>query len=181
MSNIQQKAQATYTQYVDPYVPTVAKNAAGFAYTQAQNALNFSSQQAQNAMEFGKVIVTGATTTLTAYTPGPVLNLVNSTIAAGSQLREDPVNTVKGYVPTFVIHAGEKTYEIVQHTADSTKKNVEATSGFIVTRANGVIESVSNVPVIHSVIEKLQKMTANKEAPVAPVAAAAESESITAQ
>jgi hypothetical protein len=183
MSNLQQRAQETLSYVsatVDPYVPTAAKNAASMLSGSASKAFAYSSQQAQSAMEYGKVVVSGATTTLTAYTPGPILSLVNSTLAQARELREDPVNTVKTYVPTFVIHAGEKTYEIVSHTgektyemvshtADSTKKNVEATSGFIVTKVNGVITSVANVPVIHSVVEKLQKLT-SKDAPVAPAA-----------
>lgn len=78
--------------------------------------------------------------------------MVKSITSSAEALRADPSATLKPYVPEFVIHAGEKTYEICRDTAEKSIKNVESTSGFIVTKVNGVITSVSNVPVIHNLV-----------------------------
>lgn len=102
----------------------------------------------------------GATTTITAYTPTPVLNLVQHTAEGANALRKDPVGTVKPYVPTFVIHAGEKTYEIVAGAADATSKTASATTGYIVTKVNGTVKYVTDVPAVNSLIEKINSYTA---------------------
>jgi hypothetical protein len=55
----------------------------------------YASQKANSAVQFGKFVVKGATTTITAYTPGPILNLVTSTVDGAKALGTDPVGTVK--------------------------------------------------------------------------------------
>ncbi|KAJ3324042.1 hypothetical protein HDU76_013500 [Blyttiomyces sp. JEL0837] len=102
--------------------------------------------------------INGATTTITAYTPGPVKDLLANTLAGASALRQDPVGTVKPYVPAFVIHTGEKTYEIVVNTTEKTKEGVTATSGFIYTKVNGTIQYVTSIPQVHSLIERLNSI-----------------------
>ena len=67
---------------------------------------------------------------------------------------------VKPYVPTFVIHAGEKTYEIVQNAQEATVKNVNATTGYIVTKVNGTVNTITSVPAIGALIDKLNSLTA---------------------
>ncbi|RKO86799.1 hypothetical protein BDK51DRAFT_22955 [Blyttiomyces helicus] len=134
---------------VDPYVPQVAKNAASFAAGTASATVAYAGQTAtavkdravstvngtaHDALELGKVAVNGATTTVTALTPGPVLRLVTSTVEGATSLATDPVAAIKPYVPTFVIHAGEKTYEIVHSTHEKTVAGINSTTGFIVTK-----------------------------------------------
>ncbi|KAI8826056.1 uncharacterized protein EV422DRAFT_151465 [Fimicolochytrium jonesii] len=121
---------------------------------------NFASSKVYEAIDFGKVVVTGATTTVTAYTPSPILNLVQGTVDQAKSLHADPVGTVKNYVPTFVIHAGEKTYEIVHNTKERAVGTANATTGFVVTKVNGVVSSVTSIPQIHNLIEQLNKLTA---------------------
>ncbi|KAI8905970.1 hypothetical protein EDD86DRAFT_211227 [Gorgonomyces haynaldii] len=149
----------TVTGTVDYGVKTVN---ATVDYTKAtiNSAQNYAQDKANSAYNFGKVVVKGATTTITSYTPGPVLNLVSSVAEGASALRADPVGTVKPYVPTFVIHAGEKTYEIVSHAQDATQKNIKATTGYIVTKVNGTVKYITDVPAIHSLIDKLNSLTA---------------------
>jgi hypothetical protein len=81
-------------------------------------------------------------------------------LAGAQALREDPVGTVKPYVPTFVIHTGEKTYEIVANTTQKGKDAVSATGGYIVTKVNGTVEYMHSIPQIHAVIEKLNALAA---------------------
>ncbi|KAJ3329534.1 hypothetical protein HDU76_007717 [Blyttiomyces sp. JEL0837] len=102
--------------------------------------------------------INGATTTITAYTPGPIKSAINSTLAGATALRQDPVGTVKPYVPTFIIHTGEKTYEIVVNTTEKTKEGVQVASGMVYTKVNGTIEYVTSIPQIHSLIEKLNSL-----------------------
>jgi hypothetical protein len=66
---------------------------------------------------------------------------------------------VKPYVPTFVIHAGEKTYEVVTLAGDATTKRVSATTGYIVTKVNGTVAYVTDIPAIGALIEKLNAFT----------------------
>lgn len=102
----------------------------------------------------------GTTSTITAFTPGPVKDLVTNTLAGASALRQDPVGTVKPYVPTFIIHTGEKTYEVVIDTTTKTKENITATTGFIVTKVNGTVEYITHIPQVAMLIEKLNSLTA---------------------
>lgn len=99
--------------------------------------------------------VNGTTSTITAYTPGPVLSLVNNTLAGANALSSDPVGTLKPYVPTFVIHTGERTYEIVEKTTEKTKEGINATTGFIVTKVNGTVKMVTDIPQVQALIDKL--------------------------
>ncbi|KAI8586847.1 hypothetical protein BDZ88DRAFT_427556 [Geranomyces variabilis] len=142
---------------------TMASNTVTGAATMASNTVtgtvNFATGKVYDVIDFGKVVVNGATTTITAYTPNPILNLINSTLSEAKSLREDPVSTVKHYVPTFVIHAGEKTYEIGHNTKDRTVSGVNATTGYIVTKVEGVVTAVTSVPQIHALIEQLNKIT----------------------
>eukprot|EP00842_Homolaphlyctis_polyrhiza_P003124 jgi/Hompol1/3812/HPOL_006753-RA len=76
MSSIVQSAQdaAQAAQAaVDPYIPQAAKDAAGFAYDSLQ------------------IAVQGATTTITAITPTPVVEFVSSTAESARAAVADPV------------------------------------------------------------------------------------------
>ncbi|TPX65407.1 hypothetical protein SpCBS45565_g05223 [Spizellomyces sp. 'palustris'] len=154
-----------------------------FASNTVNAATGFASDKVHGAIDFGKIVVTGATTTITSYTPNPILNLVTSTVDGAKALGTDPVGTVKGYIPTFVIHAGEKTYEIVHNTKDRTVNGVNATTGFIVTKVNGAVHAVTSVSQIHNLIEQLNKLTApvlNKLGVSRPAPEAAEANGTTA-
>ncbi|KAJ3072131.1 hypothetical protein HK102_006311 [Quaeritorhiza haematococci] len=195
MADLTKTVEITVTRVasaVDPYVPTVAKDAAGYvanttrevantAYATGTQAVEtvrgavgaaqtFASSKVNEAFEYGKVVVNGATTTITTYTPEPVMNIVNNALTGAQAVRSDPVGTVKPYVPAFVIHVGEKTYEVAtgavesaQKTAagaiDSASKTAEATTGFIVTKVNGAVETVTSIPQVKDVIEQLNKLT----------------------
>jgi hypothetical protein len=124
------------------------------------NATNYASKQAIYALEFGKVVVNGATTTITAHTPGPVLSLIQKSLESANALRQDPVGTVKPYVPTFVIHIGEKSYEIVGQVQEQSVEGIKAASGFVVTKVNGTTQYVASVPLVASVIDRLNQITA---------------------
>jgi hypothetical protein len=72
-------------------------------YTQktVNGVANYATAQATSAIEFSKVVVNGATTTIHAHTPGPVLTLIDHTIAGAQALRANPIGIVKPYIPTF--------------------------------------------------------------------------------
>ncbi|KAL2912865.1 hypothetical protein HK105_207646 [Polyrhizophydium stewartii] len=188
MSTIKDKAVETaqaVAAKVDPYVPQVAKDATSFAVGTATSAVNFATSTASSAYNFAtgtatsaynyatgtvKVVVNGATTTITAYTPSPILNAVTSTIEGAKALRQDPVGTVKPYVPTFVIHAGEKTYEIVHTAGEKTydvakgtqeriAQTTSAATGFIVTKVNGTVQYVTSVPAIGALVDRINRLT----------------------
>ncbi|KAJ3205628.1 hypothetical protein HDU67_008726 [Dinochytrium kinnereticum] len=189
-------AQSAYNR-VDPYVPQVAKTAAGYAASTATSTANFAIGTATAAVntttntigaavgfttstatavkdravatasgalkytsDTATWVFTSATTTVTAYTPSPVVNAVSSAVAGAQALRQDPVGTVKPYVPTFVIHTGEKTYEIVHGTYEKGTATVNATTGYIVTKVNGTVQYVTNIPQVHSLLEQLNKLAA---------------------
>ncbi|KAI8928893.1 hypothetical protein BC831DRAFT_509623 [Entophlyctis helioformis] len=145
------------------YATSTATSAVNYATSTASSAVNYAtstaSSAARGAASTASSAVNYATTTVTAYTPGPIVKLVQSTVDGAKALGSDPVGTVKPYVPTFVIHAGEKTYEIVQHTKDRTTQNVSAATGFIVTKVNGTVKAVTSVPAIGSLIDQLNKLT----------------------
>ncbi|EGF78504.1 expressed protein [Batrachochytrium dendrobatidis JAM81] len=160
---------------VEPYVPTIAKDAATYAVSTASSAATLATSTATSAYNFAtgtassaycyasqtvKVVVTGATTTITTYTPGPVLNAVTSAIDGAKAISQDPVGSVKSHVPVMVIHAGEKTYEIIHPTFDRAAQSVTAATGFVVTKVNGTVEYITAVPAVHSLIEQINKLTA---------------------
>ncbi len=72
-------AQKTVTGTVD-YASKTVSGAVGYANKTVSAAQNYASQKANSAVQFGKFVVKGATTTVTAYTPGPILNLVTSSV-----------------------------------------------------------------------------------------------------
>ncbi|KAJ3037968.1 hypothetical protein HDV00_001171 [Rhizophlyctis rosea] len=149
--------------YVDPYVPQAAKDTAtaavNYATQTAQTAQTYATEKTTAIYEYGKVIVQGATTTIEAYTPGPVRDLIANTLEGAKHLREDPVGTVKPYVPSFVVQTGEKTYEIVKDANDKTREVAASTSGYIVTKVNGTVHSVTSIPQVAAVIEQLDQLT----------------------
>ncbi|KAJ3019852.1 hypothetical protein HKX48_001681 [Thoreauomyces humboldtii] len=159
--NTKDYALATATSTKDRAVGTVT-GTVNFGVNTVNATTAFATGKVYDALDFGKVVVNGATTTITAYTPNPILNLINGTIAQAKNLHEDPINTVKNYpfVPAFVIHSGEKTYEIVHNAKDATTNGVNATTGLIVTKVNGVVHAVTSVPQIHSLIEQINRLTA---------------------
>ncbi|KAJ1550756.1 hypothetical protein HK096_005202, partial [Nowakowskiella sp. JEL0078] len=163
------KDAATYAvNTVEPFVPNIAKSAATYAINTATTVVeataqtavatqkrvnetvsatrDFAANKVTQTYEFGTAAVSGATTTITAYTPSPIVNLITSTLESAKAIREDPVGTMKPYIPTFVINAGEKTYEIVSHTVESTNDQLQKTKGFIVTKVNGTIHAINDIP-----------------------------------
>ncbi|KAH6565350.1 hypothetical protein BASA50_005395 [Batrachochytrium salamandrivorans] len=171
---------------VNPYVPQIAKNAATLAVDTASSAVTMATNTVNSAYSLAsgtassaysyasgtiKVVVDGATTTITTYTPGPILNVVTSSIDNAKAIGHDPVGVLKPYVPTRVVHAGEKTYEIVhtagevtydvaKSTSDRATQNVSAATGFIVTKVNGTVQYVTSVPAVGALIERIDKLTA---------------------
>lgn len=152
---------------LDPYMPAAAKDAAGYvaksaesvaksAYETGTASATFAQQKVTEAVEFGK-------STITALTPDPVMSLLNKSMETAEAVRQDPVGTVKAYVPDFVIQAGEKTYEVVGHTADSTIKTVGEASGFIVTKVNGSVDYITHIPQVENLITELKKLIPAKE------------------
>ncbi|TPX59599.1 hypothetical protein PhCBS80983_g02366 [Powellomyces hirtus] len=152
---------------MEPYTPQIAKDAATYAFATAQSSSERGLAAAQStqayattkvaaALDFGKVVVTGATTTITttlvSLTPNPILHLLQTTLERAKEVKDHP----RDYVPAYVVHAGERTYEIVHHAQE---RGLEA-QGVIVTKINGVVDKVTSVPQIHALIEQLQKLTA---------------------
>ncbi|KAJ1562177.1 hypothetical protein HK405_015032 [Cladochytrium tenue] len=178
-------AQSAYNR-VDPYVPSAAKSAASYAVNTAKTTIDTTNKTVGAAVDYATSTATaakdravatatgavnyakdtaswavnGATTTITAYTPGPVKDLVHNAVAGAQALRQDPVGSLKPYVPAFVIHTGERTYEIVVDTTQRTKDNVNAATGFIVSKVNGTVEYITQIPQVHAVIERLTAITA---------------------
>ena len=58
-----------------------------------------------------------------------------------------------------MIHAGEKTYEVVHHVQDRSMQNIHATSGYIVTKVNGTVQYVTSIPQVGGLIDQLEKLT----------------------
>ncbi|KAJ3301266.1 hypothetical protein HDV03_001087 [Kappamyces sp. JEL0829] len=142
------------------YTSKTVNGTVEFAKAKVSDATIFASNQANSALEFSKVVVNGATTTIHAHTPGPILTLIDNTVAGAQALRADPVGAMKPYVPAFVIHFGEKTYEIVGAAQEKTIEGVKSASGFIVTKVNGTVHFVTEIPIVHQLIETLNSVTA---------------------
>ncbi|KAJ3236960.1 hypothetical protein HDU81_010104 [Chytriomyces hyalinus] len=141
-----------------------ATQAKDFALGQASQAKDYAIGQANGYREYtiatAKWAITQTTTTITAFTPSPILDLMRDTVANAEAVRKDPVATLKPYVPAFVVHTSERTYEIVKENVEQTKDTVNATTGFVVSRVNGVVEQVTSIPRVNSVIEKLNTLAA---------------------
>ena len=58
-----------------------------------------------------------------------------------------------------MIHAGEKTYEVVHTVQDRSIQSVHATSGYIVTKVNGTVQYVTSIPQVNGLIEQLEKLS----------------------
>ncbi|KAJ3249133.1 hypothetical protein HDU78_007095 [Chytriomyces hyalinus] len=103
------------------------------------------------------------TATVTAYTEkSPIKAIINDTVANAQAVRADPVATLKPYVPAFVVHTTERSYEIyekdenVQHFKDQ----VTATTGYVISKVNGSVEYIQSIPEVNSVLAKLKEITA---------------------
>ncbi|KAJ3079989.1 hypothetical protein HDU99_009581 [Rhizoclosmatium hyalinum] len=127
------------------YTASTAKN---IAIDTAQSYKNYAVGTATWA-------INGATTTVTAYTPGPIKTLIQDTVAGAQAVRADPKAALKPYVPAFVIVTGERTYEIVTENIHQTQETFNATTGYVVSKVNGTVEYVTSIPQVHSVIEQL--------------------------
>ncbi|KAJ3054619.1 hypothetical protein HK097_001285 [Rhizophlyctis rosea] len=153
----------TAVQILDPFLPQAAKDAATSAkdYTvrTVGAATEYATAKYNQTYEWGKVIVQGATTTVETYTPGPILSLVHGALDGAKHLREDPVGTVKPYVPTFVIQSGEKTFEIVHDANNKTREVASSTTGYIVEKVNGTVQSVTSIPQVAHLIDQLDQIT----------------------
>lgn len=141
------------------YSKNVVNGTVEYGKKVVSDATLFAQKQTNSAVEFGKIVVHGATTTIHANTPGPILNLVQSSLDGAALLRADPVGTVKPYVPTFVIHFGEKSYEIVASAQEKSIEGIKAASGFIVTKINGTTQYVTSVPLVAQLIDRLSAIT----------------------
>ncbi|KAJ3016390.1 UNVERIFIED_CONTAM: hypothetical protein HDU68_012240 [Siphonaria sp. JEL0065] len=172
---------------VDPYVPQTARDAAvqlqDTVVTQGTSALNYASglketlvanatslhaqatqlaatASTQTLSENFNWAVTATTTTISAYTPGPVKTFIQDTVTNAEAVRQDPKTTLAPYVPAYVIHTSERTYEVVAPHLDKTKETVNSTAGYIVEKVNGTVEYVTSIPQVHSVIDQLNSITA---------------------
>ncbi|KAI8614787.1 hypothetical protein BC830DRAFT_1125788 [Chytriomyces sp. MP71] len=102
------------------------------------------------------------TATVTAYTENsPVKKVITDTLANAQAVRQDPVGTLKPFVPSFVIHTTERTYEIYEkdENVQQFKEQVTATTGYVIAKANGTVEYIQSIPEVNSMIEKLQAIT----------------------
>ncbi|KAJ3270024.1 hypothetical protein HDV01_000735 [Terramyces sp. JEL0728] len=153
-------ATANYAQAAHNYATERAVAAQSFAAQKAVAAQAYAVAKAIDALEYSKVVYNGATTTLEAYTPSPVKNLVNSSIQTANILYSDPVGTVKPHIPEFIIKIGEYSYEFVSNVHQSNVKAFNATSGYIVTKYKGTTQYVTALPVVAAIIEKLNAFTA---------------------
>jgi len=61
-------------------------------------------------------------------------------------------------VPDFVIQVGERSYEVVSTTADSAKRTVGETQGFIVTKVNGTVDYITHIPQVENLVAELKKL-----------------------
>jgi hypothetical protein len=86
------------TETVD-YAQKTVSATVGYANKTVTAASNFATSKANSAIQFGKFVVNGATTTITAYTPGPILRLVTSAVDGAKTLGSDPVGTIKPCIP----------------------------------------------------------------------------------
>ena len=77
------------------YAQKTVSATVGYANKTVTAAQNYASAKANSAVQFGKFVVRGATTTVTAYTPGPILNLVTSTVDGAKAIGSDPVGSLK--------------------------------------------------------------------------------------
>ncbi|KAJ3344987.1 hypothetical protein HDU83_004562 [Entophlyctis luteolus] len=167
----------------DPYIPQTAKDAAvqikdtvithattvkdtfvaNATALQAQ-AKDLQAQATENAAKYSQWAYTSATTTITAYTPGPVLSFVNDTVAKVEEVKKDPAGTLKPYIPAYIIHTSERTLEIVtegfEHTVETVNEKVNGATGFVVSKVNGTVEYIKSLPEVNTVIEKLNSFTA---------------------
>ncbi|KAJ3123052.1 hypothetical protein HK100_011742 [Physocladia obscura] len=169
----------------DPYIPQTAKDAAAqlaskvtthgetaVAYaTSVKDSLvakagelqtqarDLTAQASAEATKYTSWAYTSATTTITAYTPGPVLTFVNDTVAKVEAATHDPSTAIKDYVPAYVIHTSERTLEIVTEGFEQTVDKVNQTTGLIVSKVNGSVEYVKAIPQVHSVIDQLNAIT----------------------
>jgi hypothetical protein len=123
------------------------------------DAKQYAARQTNQALEFGQIAVNGATTTIHAHTPGPILSLIQSSVDGASALAKNPIDAVKPYVPSFIIHFGERSYEIVGSAQEQSLERMKGLSGFIVTKVNGITLSVTSIPIITQIIEKLNTVT----------------------
>ncbi|KAI9202154.1 uncharacterized protein BJ171DRAFT_476828 [Polychytrium aggregatum] len=166
MSSYTDKAKdaANYVAAVaDPYLPQTVKTAVSTVVDKAVAAYpqvhSYATEKYTQVVDYGKVAYNGVTTTITAYTPGPVMTIVNQTLESTKSVRETPVEAIKQYVPTFVVESGEKTYEIVKGQIHATREKVDATSGYIVEKVNGTVSQLVHIPQVESIIHQLQTLT----------------------
>ncbi|KAI8608030.1 hypothetical protein BC830DRAFT_1133179 [Chytriomyces sp. MP71] len=141
-----------------------ATQAKDYALGQASQAKDYALEQAEGYRAYtiatAKWAIGQTTTTITAFTPSPILDLMKETVAGAQAVRQDPVATLRPYVPAFVVHTSERTYEIVKENVEHTQESLNATTGFVVSRVNGVVEQVTSIPRVNSVIEKLNTLAA---------------------
>ncbi|KAJ3016389.1 UNVERIFIED_CONTAM: hypothetical protein HDU68_012237 [Siphonaria sp. JEL0065] len=147
-----------------PAAFAVVSDAKNLAFDTASSAKSIAIDTAQSYKNYAVGTATwainGATTTVTAYTPSPIKDLLTETLSNAKAVRQDPMGTLKPYVPAFVVHTSERTYEIVTENIEQTKETVNATTGYIVSRVNGTVEYVTSIPQVHSVIEQLNSIAA---------------------
>lgn len=141
------------------YALDTATLATGKAYSTANGIVGYVNEKVINTVEFGKVVITGASTTIISHTPNQILQLIQTTSESCKATVQDPVGVAKNYIPAFVIHFGEKTYEIAHETKDKAVSNTIATKGLIIHKVNGVVEKIVSVPQVHTLLERIESLT----------------------
>ncbi|KAJ3348125.1 hypothetical protein HDU83_001552 [Entophlyctis luteolus] len=147
-----------------PTAYTVATDARAFTLSTASTAktmaLGTASSYKAYTIDTAKWAMSKTTTTVTAMTPGPILAFVEEALKNVDAVTRDPVGVlVKPYVPAYVIHTSERTYEIVQENVEGAKEKGKETVGYVVSRVNGTVEYVRSLPRVNSVIAQLNVLT----------------------
>ncbi|KAI8611524.1 hypothetical protein BC830DRAFT_650677 [Chytriomyces sp. MP71] len=139
-----------------------------FAYSSPFAAV----RTASSSFDLANSLVARATGTAMNYTPKSVVSLVQAAVETYTVVRTDGLVGLKPYVPTFVVQTGEQTYEIVANVRQSVHDQYSATSGFIVTRVNGVVERVTAVPIVSKLLDRITGLVGHANASAAATTAA---------
>ncbi|TPX48700.1 hypothetical protein SeLEV6574_g01896 [Synchytrium endobioticum] len=135
---IVKQVEPYYEQYVPEAIKMNVETGIQTAAKVSTGGYQFAKGKVSQSIEYGRVVIDGATTTITAHTPSRILKVVNDAMEQAKSLREDPVGTVKlvaddlktkvePYVPAIVLNYGGRTYEVVQHSAEYLRTNIKET------------------------------------------------------
>ncbi|KAJ3300359.1 hypothetical protein HDV03_002214 [Kappamyces sp. JEL0829] len=137
---------------LERYLPSLATRLLRYSLLKSKPLIRYSTKQSMHALEFFKVVVEGATTTLYANTPGPVLNLIQVCSDSIQGFFHESKAALTPLVPSFIVHLGStSSYEI--------SLDPNSTSGTIVKKdAQGNQSIASNVPFVSVIVRKLQEV-----------------------